>query len=95
LRWIEQPVTGIPGVNLKGSKTAKTREEIYKIFAFLHVLCVLAVQVFQPESQVSPATGFAGLNNLWLEQGLTTKRICRRCMLIYADRILNCRRTSA
>jgi len=61
LRRIEYPVTGIPGFQCKGSKNAKMREEIYKIFMFLRVL---AVTVFPPELQVSTATGWAGLNNL-------------------------------
>jgi hypothetical protein len=53
---IEQPVTGIPRFNRKGSKTAKMREEIYRIFAFL---CVFAVQVFQSKSQTSMRPGIS------------------------------------
>jgi hypothetical protein len=53
---IEQPVTGIPRFNRKGSKTAKMREEIYRIFAFL---CVFAVQVFQSKSQTSMRAGIS------------------------------------
>jgi hypothetical protein len=35
---IEYPATGIPGFNRKGTKTAKTCEEIYKIFLRVFVV---------------------------------------------------------